>query len=267
MSLGTTAVLCGALAMGAVPLQGWSQSEVHGRRYVPPPATGHIVITVEKGYNEKPLENAAVIFHATKNGKDSGNLEIKTNSQGKAIMDLLETGSHVSVQVIANGYATAARDFDVTDADSLILIKMLKPRAQISVYTEDEGSASTVQPGIQEAEHRVKNTGPQVTTAIVSGTLKDDRGGRIPGGIIRLHPATGTGAEISLATDAEGNFRLERITPGMYDLQMSAPGYGARTRRLVLGAGDNQIYRETLRPAPDADAAGGNPPPQPPGPR
>ena len=103
-----------------------------------------------------------------------------------------------------------------------------------------------------------------MTTAIVSGTLKDEHGGRIPGGIIRLHPVA-QGAEASLATDAEGNFRLDRIAPGTYDLRISAPGYQERTRRLVLGSGDNQIYQETMHPASTPGASSRSPLPQEPG--
>jgi hypothetical protein len=32
------------------------------------PPTAHIVVTVEKGFNGKPLMNAAVVFHAVRNG-------------------------------------------------------------------------------------------------------------------------------------------------------------------------------------------------------
>src|SRR5579875_3597750 len=121
MKLGQKAVLygsflgTGSLLAAGIPVAG--QNEVHGRKWQPPPATGHIVVQVEKEFNGKPLENAAVIFRSSKNGQDNGNLEIKTNSQGKAVMDLLETGSHVNVQVISSGYATAAREFELTDAD------------------------------------------------------------------------------------------------------------------------------------------------------
>ena len=127
-----------------------AQQQTHGRKYTPPPATAHIVITVEKAFNSHPMENAAVIFHATKDGKDTGNMEVKTNSQGDATMDFIEAGSHVTVQVFANGYSTFADEFDVTDADKLMTVKMKRPQAQISQYQDNDGKASTTQPGIQE---------------------------------------------------------------------------------------------------------------------
>jgi uncharacterized surface anchored protein len=252
MNLGQKPVLwagLGAFVVLAASLPAAGQRELHGRKYQPPPATGHIVIQVEKEFNGKPMENAAVVFHSVKDGKDNGNLEIKTNSQGKAVMDLLETGSHVNVQVIASGYSTAAREFDLTDADQNLTIKMQRPRAQISVYADNEGKASPVQPGLQVAEHQVQ-TGVRPTTATVSGTLKDEHGGRIPGGVLRLK-ASATGTTNSMATDAEGNFKLNQLAPGTYDLQISAPGYATKTRHLSLSGGDNLIYQETMHPAPD----------------
>ena len=127
-----------------------AQKEIHGRKYQPPPQVTHIVVTVQKNFNAKPIPNAAVIFHATKDGKSDGNLEIKTDPDGRAIMDFIEVGSHVTVQVIANGFATFADEFDATADDKTILVKMIRPREQISVYTNNEGKAAQETPGTQE---------------------------------------------------------------------------------------------------------------------
>ncbi len=93
-----------AMAAGMVSAAG-AQSEVHGRNWKPLPPTAHIEVTVVKGFNGKPLPNAAVVFHAVRDGKNDGNLEVKTNPEGKAIIDVIEVGSHVTVQVIAGGFA------------------------------------------------------------------------------------------------------------------------------------------------------------------
>jgi hypothetical protein len=61
-----------------------AQSEQHGRKYKPMPPTAHMVVTVQKGFNGKPLVNAAVVFHAVRDGKEDGNLEVKTDEDGKA---------------------------------------------------------------------------------------------------------------------------------------------------------------------------------------
>ena len=144
----------GFLGVGLTCLLSFSvlsaQQQAHGRKYTPPPATAHIVVSVQKAFNGHAMENAAVIFHAVKDGKDTGNMEVKTNGQGDATMDFIEAGSHVTVQVFANGYSTFADEFDVTDADKLITVKLKRPQAQVSQYQDNEGKAAPVQPGVQE---------------------------------------------------------------------------------------------------------------------
>ena len=110
--------------MLAVAVPAGAQSEVHGRKYKPMPPTSHIVVTVEKGFNGKPLMNAAVVFHAVRNGLNDGNLEVKTDPEGKATIDVIEIGSQVTVQVIANGFATYAGDMNVDGPSKELLVKL-----------------------------------------------------------------------------------------------------------------------------------------------
>ncbi len=121
-----------------------------GRKYKAPPDTSHIEVEVLRGYNGKPIANAAVVFHSIKDGKDEGNLEVKTNDDGKATIDVIPTGSNVDVQVIAAGFATFAEQYTVAEKERTIEIRMLRPRAQVSTYTDNSGKAATVKPGIQE---------------------------------------------------------------------------------------------------------------------
>lgn len=132
------------------------QSEVHGRKWKPLPPTSHIVVTVRKGFNDKPMPNAAVIFHAVLNGENDGNLEVKTDPEGRATIDVIEVGSHVTLQVIANGFATHAEVFDVTGPQKELEVKMLRPQAQISSYVDNTGKASEVKPGVQEPPKPIK---------------------------------------------------------------------------------------------------------------
>src|ERR1700728_3789374 len=89
----------------------------HARKYKAPPATSHIVVQVLKKSNGKPIMNAAVVFNPTKDGKDIGSLEVKTDPDGKAVIDVIPTGSVVRVQIIANGFATYAEDYQIDTAD------------------------------------------------------------------------------------------------------------------------------------------------------
>jgi hypothetical protein len=97
----------------------------------------HMLVTVVRASDGKPLQHAAVIFHATSQGKDQGNLELKTNEQGQADMKLIPVGSHVLVQVIAQGYKTYGKEYDLPEAQKSITIRMLRPGQQYSIYANN----------------------------------------------------------------------------------------------------------------------------------
>jgi hypothetical protein len=122
----------------------------HGRKYKAPPDTSHIEVTVVKGFNKKPIMNAAVIFHPVKDGKDEGNLEMKSDPDGKAVIDVIPTGSAVRIQVIADGFATFAEDYQIDQPSRQILITMVRPKAQVSTYVDNSGKPSEMKPGVQE---------------------------------------------------------------------------------------------------------------------
>jgi hypothetical protein len=105
---------------------------------------------VSKKFNGKPLMNAAVIFNPYKDGKDIGNLEVKTDPEGKATIDIIPTGSLVRVQVIADGFATFAQDYQVDGPEREIEVAMLRPREQVSSYKDNTGAASSRKAGVQE---------------------------------------------------------------------------------------------------------------------
>jgi len=143
-----------AMVVGLVSVAG-AQSENHGRKYKPLPALSHIVVTVVKGFDGKPMSHAAVVFHATMNGRDDGSLEVKTDPEGKATIDVIEVGSDVSLQVIANGFATYAENIPTVGAEKIIQVTLVRPRAQVSQYQDNSGKAAEVKPGVQEPPNRV----------------------------------------------------------------------------------------------------------------
>ena len=91
-----------------------------------------------------------MIFHPVKDGKDEGNLEVKTHPDGKAVIDVIPTGSAVRIQVLADGFATYAEDYQINEASREITIAMIRPQAQISTYVDNEGKPAQMQPGVQE---------------------------------------------------------------------------------------------------------------------
>lgn len=124
--------------------------QYRGRKYKAPPATSRIEVQVVKKFNGKPVSNAAVVFNPSKDGKDLGNLEVKTDPEGKAVIDIIPTGSTVRVQVIASGYATFAEDYLVDQPTKEISILLLRPQEQISAYEDNTGKAAERKPGVQE---------------------------------------------------------------------------------------------------------------------
>jgi hypothetical protein len=154
----TSAVFC---VLPGLSAHAFGQEE-RGRKYKAPPETAHIVVEVLKASNGKPVVNAAVVFHPIKDGKDEGNLEIKSDPDGKATIDVIPVGSLVTVQVIANGFATFAEDYQITGDAKDITVKLVRPRAQVSTYVDNRGKASQIQPGVQEPRRPVT---PAASTA------------------------------------------------------------------------------------------------------
>lgn len=128
-----------------------SKFERHGRKYKAPPETSEIEVTVLKGFNKKPVVNAAVVFHPVdQDGKDEGFLEMKTDPDGKAKIDVIPTGSTVRIQVIATGFATFAQDYHLEEPQKKVTISLLRPRAQVSTFVDESGKPSMMKPGVQE---------------------------------------------------------------------------------------------------------------------
>jgi hypothetical protein len=138
-----------------------------GRKYKPPPPTSRIEVTVLKKFNGKPISNAAVIFDATMDGKDQGTLEVKTDPEGKAAIDVIPTGSNVRVQVIASGYATYAEEYLVSEPTREISISMIRPKEQLSSYQDNDGKDSSRKPGVQEP---IRPTTPKAKPATPPAT-------------------------------------------------------------------------------------------------
>jgi hypothetical protein len=152
-SVGLSLIVCAGIALSSsLALFGQDDAapQRQGRKYKAPPVTSHVVVTVVKAINGKPIVNAGVVFHPIKDGKDEGNLEVKTDPDGKAIIDVIPTGSDLRVQVIADGFATFAQDYKVDAPSKEIAISMIAPRAQISTYMDSKGQPSQLKLGVQE---------------------------------------------------------------------------------------------------------------------
>lgn len=142
---------CGLLLAATLFLVPWghSQQDSRGRKYKPPPPTCKVTVTVVRSYNGKPVENAGVVFHPLKDGKDDGNMELKTNEDGKVSIDLIPIGDTIRLQVIAEGFQTYGREYQLPGDSKDIVVKLDRPQRQYSIYQKhpgDDGGEATPQP-------------------------------------------------------------------------------------------------------------------------
>jgi hypothetical protein len=123
-----------------------AQDDSRGRKYHAPPPTAKVSIAVVKDANGKPIENAAVVFHLYgEEGK--GNMEMKTNEVGKAIIEVIPIGDTMRLQVIANGFQTYGQDYKIDSDTKDITVRLKRPQQQYSTYDHPaSGSASANQP-------------------------------------------------------------------------------------------------------------------------
>ncbi len=140
MKLPHPLVLAGTAAALLATLPAHSQER--GRKYKAPPPVAHIAVTVVRASNGKPVENAAVIFHTFHEGKDQGNMEIKTNEDGKAVLDVIPIGDEVQLQVFKSGFQTYGESFTNDSPTRDLQVKVERPSGQYSIYQKSPVAAN-----------------------------------------------------------------------------------------------------------------------------
>lgn len=95
----------------------------------------NLKFVVVRDSDGKPVRNAAVVLHPVKRkGKqDSGEIELKTDADGKTNADGIPYGP-LRVQVLAPHFQTFGEDYQVDKAEMEITVKMKHPGGQYSVY-------------------------------------------------------------------------------------------------------------------------------------
>lgn len=161
------------ITLGLVVVSGISlsaQDSAHrGRKYKPPPPTSHIEVTVLRDTDSKPIENASVVFQLI---GEKGNMELKTNEDGKSVIDVLPTGSKMRLQIIAKGYQTYGEEYDIDKAELAFGIRLKRPGEQYSTYKnhdkdapKNDGSDGSAKPAPPPAEKpnesAAQSTSPQ----------------------------------------------------------------------------------------------------------
>jgi hypothetical protein len=94
------------------------------------PSTARVTIEVTGGDKDAPVENASVYLkyvEERKIGKDKKiELNVKTNREGMAHVPAAPMG-RVLIQIVAEGWKTYGRWYDITDANQPIKIHLDKP--------------------------------------------------------------------------------------------------------------------------------------------
>jgi hypothetical protein len=99
-----------------------------------PAATVRFVVTNDA--SGKAVKNAQVVLHTVnRKGKAKGEMELKTDVEGRASVDGVPYGT-IEVQVLAPGFQTYGADYEVKQAAVEITVKLKKPAGQYSVYDE-----------------------------------------------------------------------------------------------------------------------------------
>jgi hypothetical protein len=145
------------LVLGSLTLRAQDDSSHHGRKYKAPPAAARIEITVLRDSSGKPIQDAHVIFHPIEGDKDKGYLELKSNEDGKVVIDVLPIGDTVRMQVIAHGFQTYGQDYKVDKAEMSMEIRMKRPGGQYSIYKNSDSNPGT---GTGAADDK-SNKGPE----------------------------------------------------------------------------------------------------------
>ena len=127
-------------------------NDKRGRKYKTPPPTARIEVTVVRDTDGKPLENVAVIFHPMEGEKNKGNMELKSNEDGKAMIDVLQIGDVARLQVIAKGYQTYGEDFKIDQATMSKEVRMKRPGEQYSIYKGAQKPAEGQKPADKSAD-------------------------------------------------------------------------------------------------------------------
>ena len=131
------------LGLTAIPATSAQTPTHRGRKYKSAAPTSRVEVTILRNEDSKPIENASVIFHIE---GDKGNMELKTNEDGKTMIDVLPTGSKILIQVIAKGYQTYGGDYRL-DKDQLAYeIKLKRPGEQYSIYDNHPQASNAAKP-------------------------------------------------------------------------------------------------------------------------
>ena len=84
----------------------------------------------------------------------------------------------------------------------------------------------------------------QVQSGSITGTVKDDQGGVIPGASVTAHAIDAT---LTFTTTADGQFRFLNVAPGTYQISVELSGFTTVEREAIVAVGKNADMAVTLK--------------------
>jgi hypothetical protein len=64
---------------------------------------------------------------------------------------------------------------------------------------------------------------------------------KVPGALLKLTSTVSGSAALSAVTNDDGEYKFTNLSPGLYTLEITAPGFATQTRRLTIRPGDTTI--------------------------
>ena len=86
--------------------------------------------------------------------------------------------------------------------------------------------------------------GQTANTGTVTGVVKDEKGGLVPGASVKL-VNLGTNAERNVVTSTDGIYEITQLVPGNYRLEVQAQGFSKYVQEPVV---INVLQRTTVNP-------------------
>lgn len=161
------AVLIVLLLLPTALMANWwhGSKHFHGRKAKKAPTLASITVTVKSEQFHKPVNDAHVIFHSTRDNRPDGYMEMTTNRKGNAVITVVPVGDTLVLQVLKDGYDTFGQVYKV-DADKKHITVMLQPpQQQFSDYRAKptgqvgaggKGTTTPQQEAEQDTSHKKK---------------------------------------------------------------------------------------------------------------
>ena len=141
--------------------------------------------------------------------------------------------------------------------DRFYLVRSAGPDRQfnsaddLSIYLEDRSGSVVSQPGVRPGQDGSLNLkmehdrGPFNGLAEITGTVTDLSGANIPGATVSLRLLSNNGTRTAHA-DAAGGFSFAGLPAGLYEAQISSPGFVVLSRRFALQPRDRATISAVL---------------------